>query len=86
MPTPNYLDQLNAVREILRADGRTLAQGARSWLWGRTPNAMPIPGFRTPEQVHDLCGALGHGPLSPDQMAEVEAVLDRSVTDQAKAS
>ncbi len=84
--TDHYMGQLNAVREILRSDGRTLAQGALSWLWGRTPNAMPIPGFRTPEQVHDLCGALGHGPLSPDQMAEVEAVLDRSATDQAKAS
>ncbi|MEJ8560277.1 aldo/keto reductase [Yoonia sp. GPGPB17] len=75
--TDHYMRQLDAVREILKSDGRSLAQGALAWLWGRTPNAMPIPGFRTPEQVHDLCGALAHGPLTPAQMAEVEAVLDR---------
>jgi aryl-alcohol dehydrogenase-like predicted oxidoreductase len=75
--TDHYLGQLNAVREILTSDGRSLAQGAIAWLWAQTPNAMPIPGFRTPEQVHDLCGALDHGPLTPTQMTEVEGILDR---------
>lgn len=75
--TDHYLGQLNAVREILTSEGRSLAQGAIGWLWARTPNAMPIPGFRTPEQVADLCGALDHGPLTPAQMAEIETVLDR---------
>lgn len=75
--TDHYLGQLNAVREILTSEGRSLAQGAIAWLWGQTPNAMPIPGFRTPEQVHDLCGALDHGPLTAAQMAEVEGILDR---------
>lgn len=75
--TDAYLTQLNAVRETLKSDGRSLAQGALAWLWARTPNAMPIPGFRTPEQVHDLCGALDHGPLTPAQMVEIETILDR---------
>jgi len=84
--TDHYMGQLNAVREILTSDGRTLAQGAIAWLWARTPNAMPIPGFRTPEQVHDLCGALDHGPLTAAQMDEIEAVLDRPEEGAPKSS
>lgn len=75
--TDQALTQLNAVREILRSEGRSLAQGALAWLWARSPNALPIPGFRTPEQVADLCGALDFGPLRPDQMEEIERVLAR---------
>lgn len=75
--SPETLVQLQAVREILSTGGRSLAQGALAWLWGRSAAAVPIPGFRTPDQVNDLCGALDHGPLTPAQMAEVEAVLDR---------
>jgi aryl-alcohol dehydrogenase-like predicted oxidoreductase len=75
--TPETLSQLQAVRDILTSGGRTLAQGALAWLWGRSAAVVPIPGFRTPDQVNDLCGALDHGPLTPTQMAEVETVLDR---------
>ena len=75
--TDHYLAQLNAVREVLTSEGRSLAQGAIAWLWAQTPNAMPIPGFRAPEQVHDLCGALDYGPLTPAQMADVEGILER---------
>ncbi len=75
--TDAYLSQLDAVRETLQSGGRTLAQGALAWLWARTPNAMPIPGFRTPEQVTDLCGALNHRPLTQAQMDEIETILDR---------
>ena len=76
--TDAYMAQLNGVRETLTSDGRSLAQGAIAWLWARTPNAMPIPGFRTPDQVNDLCGALEKGPLTPDQMAEIETILGRA--------
>ncbi len=75
--TDRHMGQLNAVRETLMTGGRSLAQGALAWLWARTPNAMPIPGFRTPAQVIDLCGALDHGPLTPAQMDEIETILDR---------
>ncbi len=84
--TDAYLAQLNATRDILTSGGRTLAQGALAWLWARTPNAMPIPGFRTPEQVNDLCGALDHGPLTQAQMEEIEAILDRPEEGPPKAS
>jgi aryl-alcohol dehydrogenase-like predicted oxidoreductase len=68
---------LKAVREVLTTDGRTLAQGALAWIWGRSDRTLPVPGFRTPEQVQDLTGALAKGPLTPDQMLEIERLIDR---------
>ncbi|MEJ6401575.1 aldo/keto reductase [Yoonia sp. 2307UL14-13] len=84
--TDHYLGQLDATRDILKSDGRTLPQGAIAWLWARTPNAMPIPGFRTPEQVVDLCGALEKGPLTQAQMDEIETLLDRPEEGPPQAS
>ena len=65
------------VRDVLTSGGRSLAQGALAWLWARSPNALPIPGFRTVAQVTDLCGAMNKGPLTSSQMADIEAILDR---------
>lgn len=83
--TESALTQLNAIREILRSDGRSLAQGAISWLWARSENVIPIPGFRTPEQVTDLCGALEHGPLTSAQMEEIEFLIERPKDDEPRA-
>lgn len=74
---PAFLERLSAIRDILTSADRTLAQGALAWLWARSDRALPIPGFRTPDQVADLCGALDHGPLTPAQMAEIEALMNR---------
>jgi aryl-alcohol dehydrogenase-like predicted oxidoreductase len=76
-PNPEWLNKVEAIREILKADGRTLAQGAIAWLWARSEKNIPIPGFRTVKQVEENCGALEKGPLTPDQMAEIETILDR---------
>ncbi len=76
-PNPEWLNKVEAIREILKADGRTLAQGAIAWLWARSDKNIPIPGFRTVKQVEENCGALEKGPLTSDQMAEIEAILDR---------
>jgi len=73
-----HFRQLEAVREVLTSGGRTLAQGALAWIWGRSDRTLPVPGFRTPEQVRDLVGALEKGPLTPDQMQEVERLIDRA--------
>ena len=57
-PNPYWMEKLDAVREILPSDGRTLAQGALAWLWARSEQCIPIPGFRTVAQVEENCGAL----------------------------
>jgi aryl-alcohol dehydrogenase-like predicted oxidoreductase len=74
---PDYATRLDAVRELLQTDGRTLAQGAIAWLWGRSDRTLPIPGFRTVAQVTDLAGALAKGALSMETMAQIEAVIVR---------
>ncbi len=64
--TPEALDKLAAIREILTRDGRTLAQGALGWLWARSGLTIPIPGFRTVAQVEENTEALALGALPAD--------------------
>ena len=74
---PAYVERLDTVRDLLQSDGRTLVQGALAWLWARTPNSLPIPGFRTESQVRELAGALEKGPLSAFVMNEIEHAIKR---------
>ncbi|HEY7591984.1 MAG TPA: aldo/keto reductase [Actinophytocola sp.] len=75
VPTAEWAKRVNAVREILTSDGRTLAQGALGWIWARSPRTIPIPGFRNVAQAEENAGALRHGPLRTEQLAEIAAVL-----------
>jgi aryl-alcohol dehydrogenase-like predicted oxidoreductase len=77
-PNPEWLNRLQAVIEILRSNGRTPAQGAIAWLWARSERNLPIPGFRSQGQIEENCRALEFGPLTPEQMAEIEMLLGRS--------
>jgi aryl-alcohol dehydrogenase-like predicted oxidoreductase len=77
-PVPEFLAKLDAVREILRSDGRTLAQGALAWIWGRSERTIPIPGFKNVRQAEDNAGALAYGPLKPAQMAEIATLLGKA--------
>jgi aryl-alcohol dehydrogenase-like predicted oxidoreductase len=76
-PSPEWLQKMEAVREILASGGRTLAQGALAWLWARSATTLPIPGFRTVTQVEENCRAMEFGPLTANQMAEIEGILGR---------
>ena len=69
------LKQLNALRDVLTSDGRSLAQAAFGWLWATSDRAIPIPGFKTIQQVEENIGALDYGPLSGEQMAAIDAIL-----------
>jgi aryl-alcohol dehydrogenase-like predicted oxidoreductase len=75
--SPDYAKMLGAVQELLQTGGRSLAQGAIGWLWGRSNRTLPIPGFRTVKQVEDLVGALDKGPLPVSVMSEIERVIMR---------
>ncbi|MFI2199695.1 aldo/keto reductase [Streptomyces sp. NPDC020192] len=72
-----WLARIDAVRDILTSDGRTLAQGALAWLWARSPRTIPIPGFRSVAQAEENAGAIGKGPLTAGQLNEVERLLGR---------
>jgi aryl-alcohol dehydrogenase-like predicted oxidoreductase len=77
-PNPEWLAMRDAILEILTSDGRTVAQGALAWNWGRTPQTIPIPGFRTVEQVEENAGAMQFGPLTPEQMSQINIILKRA--------
>jgi len=76
-PNPIWLRKRDAVRDILKSNGRTISQGALAWLWARSEKTLPIPGFRTVEQVKENARALAFGPLMPEQMAEIDDLLER---------
>jgi aryl-alcohol dehydrogenase-like predicted oxidoreductase len=76
-PNPEWLKKLEAIREILTSDGRTLAQGALGWLWARSEKTIPIPGFKTVAQVEENAAAMEFGPLRAEQMREIDRLLGR---------
>ena len=76
-PNPEWLQKMQAAREILTSGGRTLAQGALAWLWARSEQTLPIPGFRTVAQVEENCGAMPLGPLTDEQVREIDALWGR---------
>lgn len=71
------LNQLDAIREILTSHGRTLVQGALAWIWARSEKTIPIPGFKTVAQVEENARAIQFGPLTSEQMKEIDKVLGR---------
>jgi len=77
-PNQEWMSLRDAILEILTSGGRTVAQGALAWLWARTPQTIPIPGFRTVKQVEENAGAMEFGPLTPEQMSQIDVVLKRA--------
>jgi aryl-alcohol dehydrogenase-like predicted oxidoreductase len=52
-----------------------MAQGALAYIWGLDERMVPIPGFKTVQQVEDNAGAMAFGPLSSDQVAQIQAIV-----------
>jgi aryl-alcohol dehydrogenase-like predicted oxidoreductase len=71
------LDQLDKIRDILTSNGRSLVQGALAWIWARSEKTIPIPGFKTVAQVEENAKAMEFGPLTPEQMQEIDVILAR---------
>jgi aryl-alcohol dehydrogenase-like predicted oxidoreductase len=82
-PAPRWLARLEAIREILASDGRTLAQGALCWLLARSPRTVPIPGIRTVRQAEQNAAALRLGPMPPAEVTEIARMLARDPLPQA---
>jgi aryl-alcohol dehydrogenase-like predicted oxidoreductase len=76
-PNPEWVSRRDAIRDILTSHGRSLAQGALAWIWARSEKTLPIPGFRTVQQVQENAGAIQFGPLTREQMNEIAKLLDR---------
>ena len=73
-----WFKKVEAIREILTSGGRTFVQAVLAWIWARSEQTIPIPpGFRTVVQVEENCAAMQFGPLSAEQMSEIDALLGR---------
>lgn len=71
-PNAEFLKKIETAREILTADGRTLAQGSLGYCLAKSARAIPIPGCRTVKQAQDNFGVIEKGPLPQDAVIELE--------------
>jgi aryl-alcohol dehydrogenase-like predicted oxidoreductase len=69
------LRTVEALREVFTSGGRTMAQGALAYIWALDERMVPIPGFKTVQQVEDNAGAMSFGPLTQAQLAQVNAIV-----------
>lgn len=74
-PNPEFLEKLDSIKDILKSNGRTLVQGALAWVWAESGRTIPIPGFKTVQQVEENAKAMEFGPLSSEQMKEIDRLL-----------
>ena len=71
------LKLVDDVRDILTSNGRTMAQGALAYIWALDERMVPIPGFKSVQQVKDNAGALKFGPLTKEQVEEIRGIVGR---------
>ncbi|WP_248925010.1 aldo/keto reductase [Paenibacillus hamazuiensis] len=74
-PKVEFLNALDAIRDILTSGRRSLVQGALAWIWGRSGSTIPIPGLKNVGQVEEAAKATSFGPLAPEQMKEIDGIL-----------
>jgi aryl-alcohol dehydrogenase-like predicted oxidoreductase len=74
-PDPEWLSKMEAIREILTSNERSVTQGALAWHWAVSDVMIPIPGFKTADQVEENVYATEFGALELSQVAEIESIL-----------
>jgi len=65
------------IRDILTSNGRSMAQGALAYIWALDDRMVPIPGFKSVEQVRENAGALAFGPLTEAQVKDIQEIVAR---------
>jgi aryl-alcohol dehydrogenase-like predicted oxidoreductase len=71
------LQCVDSLRDILTSNGRTMAQGALAYIWALDERMVPIPGFKSVQQVRDNAGALALGPLTAEQVEEIQTIVGK---------
>lgn len=69
------LKAVEALREPLTSKGRSMAQGALAYIWAIDPRMIPIPGFKTVEQVQQNAGAMEFGLLGQAEVRQVQSIV-----------
>ena len=71
------LKQVAALRQVLTSGGHTLAQAALAYILALDERMVPIPGFKSVQQVKENSAVLQKGPLNVEQMAQIAEILER---------
>jgi aryl-alcohol dehydrogenase-like predicted oxidoreductase len=69
------LQIMDDVRDILTSNGRTMAQGALAYIWTLDKRMVPIPGFKSVQQVTENAKAVEFGPLTEAQVKEIQEIV-----------
>jgi aryl-alcohol dehydrogenase-like predicted oxidoreductase len=72
------LQQVDDLREVLTSQGHTLAQAALAYIWALDKRMVPIPGFKTVQQVEENSGTMQLGPLIEEQMEQIAKILNKN--------
>lgn len=68
---------VDELRDIFTSNGRTMAQGALAYIWALDERMVPIPGFKSVQQVQDNAGAMEFGPLTDAQVKEIQTIVGK---------
>jgi len=69
------LKQVDALRDVLTSQGHTLAQAALAYILALDQRMVPIPGFKSVQQVEENANTLQLGPLNDGQMEQISDIL-----------
>ena len=73
--TPELLAKLNALNEVARAGGRTLASLAIQWILRDSRNTSVLIGASSSAQLHENLSALSYPALSAEELEKIEKIL-----------
>ena len=68
---------VDEIRDILTSNGRTMSQGALAYIWALDERMVPIPGFKSVQQVRENAGVLEFGPLTKEQLKEMQKIVGK---------
>lgn len=77
--TPQLVERLRLLDAMARDRGQTLAQMALTWLIGKEGLTSVIVGASSPAQLADTLRAVDASPLSPDELLEIDRILDAEI-------
>ncbi|WP_026792719.1 aldo/keto reductase [Pleomorphomonas oryzae] len=72
---PSYVAILEKIAPALTTGGRSLSQGALSWILGASDRTIPIPGFTSISHIPNNFGAVTAGRLSEDDIERLRVVV-----------
>lgn len=73
--TPERVAQIGQLNDVAAARGQTLAQLALAWVLRHPEMTSALIGASRPAQITDALGVLNAGPLSPEELERIEAIL-----------